>query len=166
METVTQILLSRDEMERRRLEAAGELLNGTPQSHVARKYGVSRTTASRWARALSVSGVEALRKRRAPGRPTRLTSEQMAALAGLFAEGAMAFGYPDHRWTTGRLAKAIELRFGVRYDPDHVGRLMHKCGLRKPAPRPERPMLYQFYAASRYSPNTDLSRSEISPTVA
>ena len=163
METSVQGLLNRDEMERRRLEAAQDLLNGITQSQVARKFGVSRTTASRWQRALKGNGVESLRKRRAPGRPSRLTREQLNGLADLMAEGAMPYGFPDARWTTARLAVAIEARFHVHYDPDHVGRLMHKMGLRKvtPAPMPE-----LVYAASRYSPNTDLSRSEISPTVA
>jgi transposase len=163
METYTQGLLNRDEMERRRLEAAQDLLNGITQSNVARKFGVSRTTASRWQRALKGSGVESLRKRRAPGRPSRLTREQLQGLGEVMAAGASAYGFADDRWTTARLAVAIEARFGVRYDPDHVGRLMHKLGLRKPAPRIlEMPV----YAASRYSPNTDLSRSEMSPTVA
>jgi len=156
--------LNRDEMERRRLEAAQDLLNGNAQSQVARKFGVSRTTASRWQRALRGEGVDSLRKRRAPGRPSRLTQEQLSGLASLMAEGAMLFGFPDDRWTTARLSKAIEARFGVRYDPDHVGRLMHKMGLRKAQPVRLRDI--PVYAASRYSPNTDLSRSEISPTVA
>jgi transposase len=162
METIIQGLLNRDDMERRRLEAAQELLNGTTQSQVARKFGVSRTTASRWQRALKGNGVESLRKRRAPGRPSRLTREQLNGLADLMAEGASAFGFTDDRWTTARLAVAIEARFGVHYDPDHVGRLMHKMGLRKVV----LPAAELVYAASRYSPNTDLNRSEISPTVA
>jgi transposase len=163
METSNQGLLNRDEMERRRLEAAQDLLNGTTQSNVARKFGVSRTTASRWQRALQGNGVESLRKRRAPGRPSRLSREQLQSLSDVMAEGACAYGFTDGRWTTARLAAAIEARFGVRYDPDHVGRLMHKMGLRKAAVRV---LEMPAYAASRYSPNTDLNRSEISPTVA
>ena len=31
---------------------------------------------------------------------------------------------------TGRLAEAIEQKFGVRYNRDHVGRLMHEFRLR------------------------------------
>jgi putative transposase len=162
METIIQGLLNRDEMERRRLQAAEDLLNGITQSQVARKFGVSRTTASRWQRALKGNGVESLRKRRAPGRPSRLSREQLIGLADLMAEGASGYGFPDDRWTTARLAVAIEARYGVHYDPDHVGRLMHKMGLRKVAT----PMPELVYAASRYSPNTDLNRPEISPTVA
>ncbi len=50
----------------------------------------------------------------------------------IHSEGAEAHGFPDSRWTTARLAIAIEKRFGIRYDQDHVGRLMHALGLRKP----------------------------------
>jgi transposase len=65
------------------------------------------------------------------------------------------------RWTTGRLAIVIDRQFGVHYDEDHVGRLMHKLGLRSRRHRVE-----SFYAPSVYSPNTSLSAAEISPTVA
>ncbi|HWF09723.1 MAG TPA: helix-turn-helix domain-containing protein [Bryobacteraceae bacterium] len=118
-------------METRRLEAAKELLNGVTQSQVARRYGVSRTTASRWHRSIVHKGFEGLRRRRATGRPSRLTADQVDGIRRMFLEGAVAHGFGSERWTTGRLALAIEKRFGVRYDQDHVGRLMHKFGLRE-----------------------------------
>jgi transposase len=118
-------------MESRRLLAAQDLIEGISQSQVARKFGVSRTTASRWHRALNGRGVEALRKRRAPGRPSRLSAEQRVRIVEIYAEGARAAGFDSDRWTTARLAVAIEARFGIRYDPDHVGRLMHRLGLRE-----------------------------------
>ncbi len=131
METKLDLtIMSRDEMERRRLEGAQDLQNGLSQSKVARKFGVSRTTASRWFRALSQNGPESLKKRRATGRPCRLTSEQFARIPEIYAQGALVYGFSDNRWTTARLAAVIESHFGVRYDHDHVGRLMHKLGLR------------------------------------
>lgn len=128
-------------MEIRRLEAAKELLNGASQSTVARRYGVSRTTASRWHRSIVVRGVEGLRKRRATGRPSRLTADQVDIIREMYAAGALAYGFPTDRWTTGKLTEAIERRFGIRYDQDHVGRLMHKFGLR------ERRFTYAPFAA-------------------
>jgi len=135
METVLEASLNRDEMERRRLEAVQDLLKGLTQSSVARKFGVSRTTASRWNRALQQKGIESLRKRRATGRPSRLSREQLQLLPDIFAQGAIIHGFPDNRWTTARLAAVIEARFGVHYDHDHVGRLMQKVGLREPKRR-------------------------------
>jgi putative transposase len=122
--------LNREEMEARRLAAARELLNGSSKSHIVRQYGVSRTTASRWHRSIVVKGVDALRKRRATGRPSRLTADQVDSIRQMYFEGAMAHGFSRDRWTTGKLAQAIERRFGIHYDQDHVGRLMHKFGLR------------------------------------
>jgi putative transposase len=123
--------LTREDMEARRLAAARELLNGLTQSQVARRFGVSRTTASRWQRSIVHKGVEGLRKRRATGRPSRLTADQVEAIRQMFVEGAGASGFTRDHWTTGKLALAIERRFGIRYDRDHVGRLMHKFGLRE-----------------------------------
>jgi putative transposase len=130
METAAQGILTRDEMESRRLLAAQDLQNGVSQSQIARKFGVSRTTASRWHRALHGAGVESLRKRRATGRPCRLSAQQRQGVVELYHEGARAVGFHDDRWTTSRLAQAIFHRFGVRYDADHVGRIMHQLGLR------------------------------------
>jgi len=131
MDTVAQGTLSRDEMERRRLLAAEELQSGLSQSQVARKFGVSRTTASRWVRALNGNGIEGLRKRRAPGRPCRLTTDQFRQLAEVYHSGPRAAGFDTERWTTVRFAEAIWGRFQVRYDPDHAGRILHRLGLRE-----------------------------------
>ena len=130
MDTSAASVLTRDEMESRRLLAAQDLQRGLSQSQIARKFGVSRTTASRWHRALNGKGMEALRKRRAPGRPSRLTSEQFTEVSRLYEAGPRAAGFETDRWTTNRFANAIHQRFGVRYDPDHVGRIMHRLGLR------------------------------------
>ena len=123
--------LTREDMETRRLAAAKELLTGVTQSQVARRYGVSRTTASRWHRSIVHKGFEGLRRRRATGRPSRLTADQVDAIRKMYLDGAAAYGFANDRWTTGRLATAIERHFGIRYDQDHVGRLMHKFGLRE-----------------------------------
>jgi transposase len=161
MDTIAQGILTRDEMERRRLEAAQDLQRGLSQSQVARKFGVSRTTASRWCRALNGNGLEGLRKRRAPGRPSRLKPDQLQVVAELYHAGPRAAGFNSDSWTTARFAEAILARFGVRYDPDHVGRIMHRLGLRERM-RVRRRSDETVYASS-YTPNTLLTSAEISP---
>src|SRR5437016_2037948 len=131
METAAEGILTRDEMEGRRLMAAQDLQRGLSQSQVARKFGVSRTTASRWNRALTGRGVEALHKRRAPGRPCRLTRDQLTKVADVYRAGPRCAGFDTERWTTTRFAEAIRAQFGIQYDPDHVGRIMHRLGLRE-----------------------------------
>jgi len=161
METIAQGLLTRDEMESRRLLAAQDLQRGLTQSQVARKFGVSRTTASRWRRALSGRGLEGLRKRRAPGRPSRLTTEQFETVAEIYRSGPRAAGFNTDRWTTARFAEAIQARFGVRYDPDHAGRIMHRLGLRARL-RTRRRVADVLYAAG-YPPNAMAARPAVSP---
>jgi len=147
MYAAVTVTLSRDEMERRRLEAAEDLQKGITQARVARKFGVSRTTASRWYRTLEGQGMERLRKRKAPGRPSRMSSSQLVEVREMFAAGPRAFGFETDRWTTARLAHAIQGRFAIRYDPDHVGRLMHRLGLRpKPAPVLQAEPVCEVYA--------------------
>ncbi len=164
MDIAAQISLTREEMEQRRLEAAQELLNGLSQSKVARKFSVSRTTASRWCRALANNGVSSLKRRKATGRPSRLSKEQLDRVAQIYHDRPMAHGFADDHWTTARMAAVIENQFGVHYDRDHVGRLLYKLGLRERKPRVRHASIP--YAASQYSPNTDMGRSEIAPGVA
>lgn len=112
--------LSRLELERRRLTAAIDLSAGMRQSELARKYGVSRTTASRWARLMRAG--DSMRLRKAPGRPCRLTTVQCEELATIYR------ARPS--WTQIQVAQVIHLRFGILYDQDHVGRILKKLGLR------------------------------------
>jgi transposase len=144
MDTAAPGILTRDEMESRRLLAAEDLQRGLSQSQVARKYGVSRTTASRWHRALSGKGFEALRKRRAPGRPCRLNADQLRAISEVYKAGPRAAGFDSDRWTTTRFGEAIFVGCAVRYDPDHVGRIMHRLGLRERVRRRRPVELYAY----------------------
>jgi transposase len=162
METIAQGLLTRDEMESRRLSAAQDLQKGLSQSQVARKFGVSRTTASRWRRMLSGRGVEGLRKRRAPGRPCRLTAAQLEVVAEMYRSGPRAADLDVDRWTTARFSEAIQARFGVHYDPDHAGRIMHRLGLRE---RLRSRRVAETLYATGYTPNAVAASPEMSPTV-
>src|SRR5258706_451813 len=132
METTFETSLNRDEMERRRLEAVEDLLQGLTQSKVARKFGVSRTTASRWNRALQQKGADSLRKRRATGRPSRLSREQLQLIPDIFAQGAIVQGLGCIRLVAGRshFAKPLNLR-------PFQGWVEPKCGNRALPLHPE-----------------------------
>lgn len=116
--------LSREELEARRLQAIPLFERGTKPSQVARELGVSRTTASRWRRALETSGTKGLAMRRAPGRPPRLNLAEFGeTLRAMFAEAS-----PQQQTQLG-FANLIAKRLGVTYDPDYVGRLMRTLGI-------------------------------------
>jgi len=118
--------LSRDEMESRRLLAAVDLMTCGNQSEVARKFGVSRTTASRWMKVLSGSGIGALRKRPAPGRPCFLSAEQITNIRNLTAKKPRECGFERNRWTSELVADLIEAQYSIHYHPDSVGRLIKR----------------------------------------
>lgn len=127
--------MTREQMEQRRLSAAADLRAGVRQADVARKYGVSETSVSRWAMALREGGLEALRARKADGPEARLSEDDRRRLAALLVRGATAQGWSTDLWTTKRVAKLIEREFGVRYHYNHVGKLLHAMGFTSQKPR-------------------------------
>jgi transposase len=120
--------MTRLELEARRMEAIPLLDSDTMQAKIARRFGVSRTTVSRWKRARA-QGSE-LKRLPTPGRPPRLGPVHVVMCMGLYSLGPRASGFDGERWTQDRFAKVIHDVSGVEYDPDHVGRLMRRWGLR------------------------------------
>lgn len=114
--------------ERRR--AAARLLRGGRYAHaeIARRFGVSATTVSRWAAALARHGVAGLARRPHTGRPARMTERQWARLLRQLAKGAVAAGFDTERWTLRRIAQVIERDFGVRYHFRSLGPLLRRHG--------------------------------------
>lgn len=120
-----------------RLEAAKMFEQGLRQRDVVRRFGVARSTASKWQQMYREGGLEAMRSRRASGRPRRLSDEQVEQLADELLKGPEAHGYTTNLWTLPRIAQVIRKLFGVRYHAGHVWRLMRRMGwtCQKPARR-------------------------------
>jgi transposase len=62
----------------------------------------------------------------ARGPKPRLTNQQLAALEALLKQGAVVHGWPNHLWTSKRVAVLIQRHFGIHYHPDHVRRLLRQ----------------------------------------
>lgn len=117
--------LNRDEMERRRLGAAKDLLASNPnewghQARVAEKYNVSTATVARWNTVLKAKGIEGLRRSNPPGYPSKLTQAHWARLAKMLQEGPIAHGYKTDLWTGPRVQRLIREKFGVTYNANYV----------------------------------------------
>lgn len=124
-------------MEARRLAALPLLERGESLSSIARRLGVSRQAVFVWNRQWQRRGQAGLRRRARPGRPPKLARSRLAQLPRLLTQGAETHGFSSPLWTTQRVADLIWRRFRVRYDRDHVCRLLHRFGWswQKPARR-------------------------------
>jgi transposase len=126
-----------DWREGRRLRAWDLKKEGWSQQRVADALGVSKGAVSQWMKRAREGGVEALKRRPAPGAPPRLSEEQRTKLPELLARGAPAHGFRGDVWTCGRVAEVIRKEFGVSYHPAHVSRLLKalRQSLQKPQHR-------------------------------
>jgi transposase len=134
METVSQ---PTDWREGRRLRAWALHEQGWKQRAIADALGVTQGAVSQWIARGKAGGIGALRNRKSPGAPRRLTQAQRDQLPSLLARGAEAFGFRGDIWTRTRIAAIIKREFGVSYHPDHMGRLLSEIGwsVQKPSER-------------------------------
>lgn len=111
--------------ERRRLEAVRGFEAQESRAGIARRLGVSPQAVHVWWSRFRRWGAAGLAKRPRPGRPPKLGRAILARLPGLLAKGADAYGFATPVWTTQLVADLIWKRWHVRYDRDHVCRLLH-----------------------------------------
>lgn len=115
-------------LEVRRGQAVAWVRQGQRKVDVARRLGVTWQAVWLWCRASARRGAAGLRRRVHPGPTPRLDRRKLTRLPALLSKGALAYGFPTDLWTTQRVADLLHRRFGVRYDRDHVSRLLRVCG--------------------------------------
>src|SRR5271157_4633942 len=114
------------------LMAVERVLAGEPASAVIASYGFNRTTIYKWIKAVSRRGigVEALRARRATGRPRSLTPRQeQQVFRWVNGKDPRQYGLDFGLWTRRVVADLIERRFAIRLGLSAVGELLAKQGL-------------------------------------
>ena len=126
--------LTTPQKEARRLHAIALIKKGRKKAEVARELGVTRGAVSQWWKAYQEGGKKELLAKPRSGRPPKLSTQQLAEIPELLLQGAEAHGFENDVWTTGRVAKVIKRRFGVRYSADHVGRLLRRLGFSSQKP--------------------------------
>lgn len=119
---------SPQQLERRRRRAVESLNKGLSLSAVAATVGCSVSSVFAWREAFRAEGHEGLNSKPVPGRPSRLNQRQKNALTRMLLKGAQSTGYPTDLWTTRRVAQLIQSRFGIRYHPNHLWRLLTALG--------------------------------------
>jgi transposase len=116
--------IPRDWREWRRSRAVLLKREGGYQRDIGAALGVSEETVSRWLGRVRDGGPMALRTRPRSGRPPKLSAAEKRLIPEFLWHGPEAYGFRGQVWTCARIARVIEEEFGVRYHPDHVGRLL------------------------------------------
>lgn len=115
-----------EKLERRRRKGMQLPGKGVGPAEVARRCGVSCTSAGRWLSALRQD--PQAWKRRTLGRPRQVAIRHLQALGSALEKGAQAHGFLNDLGTLPRVAKVLEHVSGVRCHPAHVWKLLAQMG--------------------------------------
>ena len=116
------------QLERRRQRAIALLNEGHAPVEVARLVGVDRRSVRRWNAAYRREGDKGLAAQPVPGRPSKLSARQRQRLERILLRGAKASGFESDLWSCPRVARVIQVVFGISYHVDHLGRLLRSLG--------------------------------------
>ena len=124
-------------LEQRRQRAIELLSQGYQPVEVAKALGVDRRSVRRWKSRYRTHGQKGIEAQLVPGRPSKLTPQNLERLEKKLLKGAKSAGFPTDLWTCPRVSQLIHSLFGVTYHVDHIGRLLHLLGWspQKPARR-------------------------------
>jgi transposase len=128
--------LGRKALEDIRIQAIQQVEAGESPEDVIRTLGFSRGVIYEWIAKYRDGGIDALRARRAPGRPPKLNGKQLKWLYNTITQkNPLQLKFEFALWTRGMVREVIRNRFGVRLSEVSVGRLLKKLGL-----TPQRPL--------------------------
>jgi transposase len=95
---------------------------------IATNLKVNEESIRLWVNALLLKGVEGLKSRKGPGRPTKLTKTQRKELDKLITKGPAKAGFPGACWRSPMIQHLIYERFGVQYSVHYICQLLKNMG--------------------------------------
>jgi transposase len=128
--------LSHKTLEEIRIRAVQRVEAGESPEVVVRALGFGRTVIYGWLAKYREGGLDALRARRIPGRPPKLSGRQLRWIyQTVTGRNPLQLRFEFALWTRAMVRELIRERFGVRLSEVSVGRLLRKLGL-----SPQRPL--------------------------
>ena len=106
------------------------LLDGYRPTFVARLFGLSRMTLTRWVHRLNRDGVAGVVERPRPGRPTQLTARLRRQLWADLQRRPEQQGLPRAVWDGPTLAVHLRRRFGEHLKVRQAQNWLHRLGYR------------------------------------
>lgn len=119
-----------------RLRAVDQVEQGADPREVALALGLHKHTVYGWVAMARVHGRESLRAKPIPGRPAKLTPEQLERVYEVVVgDDPRQLQLDFALWTRDLVRVFIRREFGVKLSASAVGRLLHRLGL-----SPQRPL--------------------------
>jgi transposase len=122
-----------------RMMAIANALEGMSRAEAARLAGMERQALRDAVVRYNAEGLAGLHDRPRPGAPRRLEAEKDEALSRLVLAGPDVEATGLSAWTLPDLCREVEARWGVRYHPSHMGKIMRRLGLSRQKARPSHP---------------------------
>ncbi len=117
-----------------RVFAVNMVLAGTPASQVGASAGFTKAAVTQWVKLADEQGFDALRMRQRPGRPTKLTAEQLQMIDVVLQDNPKNYGF--RVWDGPSLASYIESQYDIVISTRQCQRIFHKLGYSLVRPRP------------------------------
>ncbi len=112
-----------------RMQAVKAVREGQSVTSVAAAYGLNVRTVFRWLSKFASGGQNALLARPVPGRPAKITPEEMRWIAWVVRDDTpQQFKFPYGLWTLSLIGKLIERQFGKSLSLASVSRVMRLLG--------------------------------------
>lgn len=132
--------VSRSSLEDTRKRVIEAVENGLHPEDAATAFGCGRSTVYGWLAAYDAGGLEALAVRKAPGAVPKLTEGQMRQLRRwVTGKDPRQLEFDYALWTREIIGDLVERKFGVRYTPQGMGKVLARLGL-----SPQRPLVRAY----------------------
>ena len=125
--------LSHAQLEAIRFQAVKAVQAGQPPTAVARALGLYPARVFVWLAAYRAGGWDALRARKASGRPKRLTGSQLRWIYNtVTSKNPLQLQFPFALWTRAMIGTLIRRQYGIKLSAFSVGRLLAQNGVELP----------------------------------
>lgn len=106
------------------------VLEGQRPGWITDVLGLTRMSLSRWIHGVNREGLEVLRPKPKPGRPSRLDAQLQKALQQDLEKSPQAFGLNRVQWDGPTLVIHLKRRFGIALKVRQAQKWMHQLGYR------------------------------------
>ena len=127
---------ARDVAQTRRLMSIAAIYDGASRSEAGALGSVTVQIVCDWVKKFNAHGPDGLLDRKPPGKPPKLTAEELAALAAIVESGPIPASHGVVRWRIIDLCQWVWEEFRVSVSEDMVSRHLRAMGYRKLLARP------------------------------